>query len=232
MRFQDTPVDPADTAERVREVMSRPEFRYEKSLLDRVGEWIARQLEDLFGPVQPAGTFGGGAGALIAWILIVVAVVGVVAAIVYVVVRRVRRPERDEEPLLDSEIEHRNPAAHWGELAARHEAAGEWKEALRCRYRELVRTLVDRGQLPDVPGRTTGELRSDLHRSTPAADDAFDRATLLFELPWYADEPTGAEENRLVRELAAQVLGQQVEHHYDSAGELRVPRSEAEEVTV
>jgi len=224
MRFQDVPVDPGDTADKVREVMSRPEFRYEKSWLDRAGEWISRQLQELFGDVEPGvgggGTFGGGAGSLVAWILIVVAAVGVIAAVVYVVRHRVRRPEEDEA-VLTSEIEHRNPASHWADLAARHEAAGEWKEALRCRYRELVRTLVDRGQLPDTAGRTTGELRVDLDRTTPAARAAFDRATLLFELPWYADEPTGPEENREVRSLSAQVLDQPVTQRYDSAGQLR-----------
>ena len=223
MRLQDVPVDPADAADKVREVMSRPEFRYEKSWLDRLGEWIARQLDDLFGNLEPGsggtGTFSGGAGSLVAWLLIVLAVVAVVGTIVYVVLHRVRRPAEDQ-PELTSEIEHRNPARHWAELAERHEAAGEWKEALRCRYRELVRTLIDRGQLPDVAGRTTGELRVDLSRSTPAAEAAFDRVTLLFELPWYADAPTGAEENREVRSLAAQVLDQPARQRFDTSGRL------------
>lgn len=224
MRFQDVPVDPGDTADKVREVMSRPEFRYEKSWLDRLGEWISRQLQDLFGDSPPGGgptgTFGGGAGPLIAWLLIILAVAAVVATVVYVVRHRVRRPAEDEA-VLTSEIEHRNPARHWAELAERHEAAGEWKEALRCRYRELVRTLVDRSQLPDIAGRTTGELRADLDRSTPVASSAFDRVTLLFELPWYADEPTGPEENREVRALAAQVLEQPPAQRFDRAGQLR-----------
>ena len=231
MRLQDVPVDPADTADKVRDVMSRAEFRYEKSWLDRLGEWISRQLQELFGDRAPGGaatgTFGGGAGSLVAWLLIVLAGVAVVAAVVYVVRHRVRRPD-DDEAVLTSEIEHRSPARHWADLAARHEAEGEWKEALRCRYRELVRTLVDRDQLPDIAGRTTGELRADLDRSTPAASAAFDRVTLLFELPWYADEPTGPEENREVRALSAQVLEQPVAQRYDRAGQLRSERTRVE----
>lgn len=226
MRFQDVPVDPDDVAEQVREVMSRPEFRYDKSLLERFGQWISEQLEKLFGDVQPgapqAGAFGGGAGTLVAWLIIVLAVVAVVAVVVYVVMRRVRRPEDEPEPAVDHEIVHRNPASHWANEAERLEAEGEWKAALRCRYRELVRTLVDRSQLPDIAGRTTGELRADLRRSTPAAEPDFDRATLLFELAWYADAPTGAEENAAFRRGAATALDRPVEQRFDSAGLLAV----------
>ena len=71
--------------------------------------------------------------------------------------------------------------------------------ALRARYRQLVRTLVDRRQLPDIAGRTTGELREDLARTTPDAGEAFDTASLLFELAWYAHVPTGAEQSAQFR---------------------------------
>ena len=94
--------------------------------------------------------------------------------------------------------------------AERLEAEGEWKLALRARYRELVRTLTDRRQLPDVAGRTTGELRVDLDRTTPAASADFDVACLLFELAWYADVPTGVDENARFREAATGVLAARV----------------------
>lgn len=207
MSAAEVPVDPDQVGDQVREVLSRREYRYEKSIVDRIGEWIAERLEDLFGDLAlPGGTFSGGVGSLIAWLLIAVAVVAVVATVVYVVRHRVRRPEPDEEPVLATEVEHRHPADHWRRLAERHEAAGEWKDALRYRYRELVRTLVDRGSLPDLAGLTTGELRAELHGRCPAADDAFDAATRLFEQPWYAGAPTGREENARFRELAGRVL--------------------------
>lgn len=218
MRFQE-PVDPHQVSDQVREVMARKEFRYDKSLLDRIGDWISRQLDRLFGGVEgPAGgaAFGGGAGSLVAWLVIVVALVAIVATVVYVLRKRVRRPEPDE-PVLDSEIEHRSPASRWRREAEHHEAAGEWKDALLARYRELVRTLVDRRQLPDVPGRTTGELRADLRRSTPEAAEPFDAATLLFELAWYADRPTAADENADFRRLAAEVLDRSPVDRFDAA---------------
>ncbi len=209
MRAQDLPVDPGGVREQVREVLSQREYRYEKSLLDRIGEWIGDRLEDLLGDLGAPGagaSFGGGAGSLVAWILIALAAVAVVLTIVYVVRNRVRRADDDEEPVLTTEVEHRHPAGHWRRLAEEHEAAGEWKEALRCRYRELVRTLVDRRSLPDVAGLTTGELRTELRDRAPAASDPFDAATLLFEAAWYAGEATGPEESARFAELAASVL--------------------------
>lgn len=208
MRWQGEPVDPDDVSRRVRELMEQPEFRYDKSILDRIGEWIGRQLDRLFGEVDPTttGTFGGGAGSFVAWLIIALALVAVVATILYVVLRRVRRAVPEGDPDLVSEIEHATPAAHWAREAERHEAEGRWKDAMRCRYRELVRTLVDRRQLPDVAGRTTGELRGDLARTTPDAASDFDRASLRFELAWYADASTAAEDVAAFRAEAASVL--------------------------
>ena len=82
------------------------------------------------------------------------------------------------------------------------ESEGAWKQAIRARYRLLVRTLIDGGQLPDIAGRTTGELRSDIETTIPGALESFDEASTLFELPWYADVETGPAENERFKELA------------------------------
>ena len=177
MILQDPTSDPAELTEQVRRVMAREEFQYDKSWFDRLSEWIGRQLEKLFGgdggdSVTTGGsTFGGGIGSVLAWILIVLAVAAVVAVIVYVVLHRVRRPPtgrraRDRAPRSSTVAR----AKEWAGDVERLEADGDWKGAMRARYRHLVRTLVDRRQLPDVAGRTTGELREDLADTTPDAD--------------------------------------------------------------
>ena len=203
--------DPAEVAERVEAIMSRPEYDYGPSWFDRFVDWIGRQLERLFGRVElgdapQGGQFLGGIGPVIAWIIIIAAVLAVAGVVIYVVVKRVGPRAGDRTPATETEIEHRRAAGEWRSEAERLEAEGEWKLALRARYRELVRTLTDRRQLPDVAGRTTGELRGDLARTTPSATDDFDTACLLFELAWYADAPTGAEENARFRSAAADVL--------------------------
>ena len=203
----------------VRQVMSRPEFDYTPSWLERALEWIAEQLSKLFEPGDPTtggSTFGGGIGALLGWLLILAAVVALLAIVVWVVLNRPRRARRpEEEPLPPAQLEHRRRAEEWMADAERLEAAGEWKEAIRARYRNLVRVLVDRRQLPDVPGRTTGELRGDLDRTTPAAHDSFDTACLLFELPWYADVPTGPDANARFSAAAERVLAAPVDDRFD-----------------
>ena len=209
--------DPSQVRAQVRDVMSRPEFSYSPSIMERIGRWISDFLDRLFGSsAGPSGTFGGGIGPFIAFLMILAAVVAVVGVVVYAVRHRLRRSVVEATPST-IEIEHRRRASDWGREAADFEAAGRWKEALRARYRELVRILIDRNQLPDVPGRTTGELRSDLAVSTPAASRAFDSASLAFELAWYADLPTGAEDNARFRRSAGEVLAAapRTGHHSD-----------------
>ncbi len=203
------PADPAATRDQVRELLSGDQYSYAPSLVERVLNWIAEQLDKLMpdaGPPGATGTFTGGIGAVLAWVLIAVAVLAVVAAVVYVVLRRVRKVEVDEAPPTELEVEHRRTVRQWRDDAATHEAAGEWKEAVRAHYRALVRELTDRRQLPDVAGRTTRELRADLADTTPDATEDFDTASLLFELPWYADVPTGPDEVATFRTAAAAVL--------------------------
>ena len=208
---QDPTTDPGALTDEVRRVMAREEFQYEKSWFDRLSDWIGRQLEELFGgggevTAGSGAAFGGGIGAVLAWILILAAVAAVVAVVVYVVVRRIRAPERVEGPDTEIEVEHRRSARAWAEDADRLEAEGDWKGALRARYRHLVRTLVDRGKLPDVAGRTTGELRDDLAVTVPDAGAAFDTASTLFELAWYAHVETGPEQSARFRDAADEVL--------------------------
>jgi hypothetical protein len=204
---QESPVDPEVARDQVRDVMSGSAYDYSPSILERIQEWIGdlfdRVLPD--GGPAPAGTFGGGAGSLVGFLVVALALAALVVVVVAVVRNRVARPPA-EEALSGSEIEHRRRADDWASEADRREAAGEWKEAIRARYRALVRTLVDRRQLPDIAGRTTGELRADLARTTPAASEDFDTASLLFELPWYADVATGPEENARFRAATDRVL--------------------------
>lgn len=78
---------------------------------------------------------------------------------------------------------------------------------MRCRYRALVGDLIAAGLLEDVPGRTTGEYRRDVAVRAPDRSSAYDEATELFELAWYADRATGPDENRRFQELALGVTG-------------------------
>ncbi len=212
------PADPAVVRDRVRDVMSRPAFSYEPSWIERLMRWLGDQLQKLFGDDVPGtpGSFGGGIGTVVAWVLILAAVAALVFLVVRIVATRSRaRRSAATEPLSDAEVEHRRRAADWLADAERFESAGAWKEAMRARYRHLIRVLVDRRQLPDLPGMTTGELRVALGSSTSLAADEFDTCCVLFELPWYANVPTGVEDNARFRVAADRVLAAPVDRRFD-----------------
>lgn len=202
----------APTAQQVRdvaeEVFRRAEFQRRKSLLERVIDWIARLFrgrEVDMPQVQPRS--GSSAlGHLLLYLLLAAAVVVVVWLVIRVLrtgrLTRSRGDDADEAP----RVEEERPASEWRSDAARAEAEGRWKDAMRDRYRELVAELVERRVLPDVAGRTTGELRVDMVDHAPGAADAFSEACLLFELPWYADVTTGPDENARMRALTTEIL--------------------------
>ncbi len=191
---------PADeSVARADEILSRPEFAPpERSLFQRVTDWIGERISDLL-----TNLFGGGQGSFSSWIVLglCVAVIGVV---IFFVVRSLRRdPPVDLTPD-DGEVVR--SSADWRTEAERFEAAGSWKAALRARYRELIAELVARGVVRDVPGRTTGEYRTEVRRRVPSVADDFDVASALFDAAWYGDLPTGADENRAFRERSRRVV--------------------------
>lgn len=191
---------PAEARERAREILSRSEFQpppkslYER-VLDAVGEWIG----DLFDALV-----GGGAGSFVAWAIVLAAV----AFIVYLVVRGVQsgRPRRAEEPAVVVDVEARRPADAWEAEAAAQEAAGNWREGLRCRYRALIARLARRGVVEEIPGRTAGEYRRTVAKTLPGGAPAFGQATDLFERAWYGGRATGPAEADAFRGLADQVV--------------------------
>ena len=181
-----------------RQILSRPEFRpTPESPLQRLRNWIGRELTRLAGDVLNA-TPHGVLGAII--------VVAVVAALVALTVSAVRATGADPaRPGYAVDRVGRLPA-DWLAQAARHEAAGEWRAALRCRYRALVAELARRGVVDEIPGRTTGEYRRAIDASLPSGADQFAGATELFELVWYGDQPGDAAATSRFRALAEGVL--------------------------
>ena len=196
--------DPAATRARADEILARPEFRKaQPNLLQRLATTVSRWVSALF-----QGLLVGGIGAAAAWLILIVAGL-VVAAVAFRLTRDVRSdPTR---ALMELPVAERRTPIEWRRQAEAHEADGEWKEALRCRYRALVADLVARRAIRDLPGRTTGEYRAEVGANVPTGAGAFGGASELFERAWYGNRPTGAAENEQFRELADEVLDR-VEH--------------------
>ncbi len=181
------------------DILARPEFRQpEPSLIEQARDWVEKRIGDILD-----AAFSGSAGSLVGWVVLLVAV----GLIIWSATRFSRTVQVGGRVGIEVEGIHRRSPAQWRAEAEAHEAAGAWKEALRCRYRALIGDLVAEGVLDDVAGRTTGEFRRDVTDRAPDRSGAFSAATELFELAWYADRATGADENARFQALAATVVG-------------------------
>jgi hypothetical protein len=199
--FLDPPVptrDPDQVHRTADEVLSRPEFRQAaRPLLSRLWDWALERLGELL--VALVGTSAGSLIGLLLFLLIL-------AAVAALAVRFARGMTRDPEVAAAIPTAPRRSAEEWRAEAEAHERAGDWRQALRCRYRALVADLAGHGLVEEGPGRTAGEYRGEVERNLPAAAEAFAGATELFESAWYGRTPTGAGELTRFRDLAGRVL--------------------------
>jgi hypothetical protein len=185
--------DPEHVRRTAREILSRPQYQWDHppNLLQRLADWIARQLSRIGAPI--------GLPTLPTWVgwLVLALVAGLLVAAIWLSRARWagagRRPRRGGGGK-DVVVEAGEEATDWAAEVERCEAEGRWRDGLRARYRGLVGELAGRGVLPDLVGRTAGELAADLRRRAAAAAPAFDAATGLFEQVWYGGAPCGPAE--------------------------------------
>lgn len=185
----------------VEEILSRPEFQEPpKSLYDRVVDFVNEGISDALGAI-----LGGGRGSIVGLVL----AVALIAALIAIWVRFVPTMSRDpraggREP----SVERRRAARDWTAEADAAAAAGNWRNALRCRHRALVARLAEGGVIEEVPGRTAGEYGVELRRALPSAAPHFNGATQLFEYAWYGGRPAGADDHDAFVELSRHVLAE------------------------
>ena len=182
-----------------KEILRRPEFQAPpKSLYQRLLDFVGHTLGRLIDVVA-----GGGRGALLAVMILAI----VAAATLYLVARGLQlgRPVADGSDGAEVVVERRRRAIEWDAEAEAFEARGEWRAALRCRYRALVARLARAGVVDEVPGRTAGEYRRLVGRARPAVAPPFSDASDLFERAWYGGGETGPDDSAAFRRLADEV---------------------------
>lgn len=188
--------DPGAARQAAHRILSEPQFRQPpESIVDRVRHWIGQQLAKALD-----AALAGHLTILGAALLIVV-----VALTVWLVVRTLRQAgDPAARRVVVSPV--RRAPEDWLAEADAAERRGAWREALRARYRALIADLARRGLVDEVPGRTTGEYRTEVARTLPLAAADFSGATDLFELTVYGDEPAGPDDAARVRQLAERVV--------------------------
>lgn len=192
--------DPDAVREAAERILAEPRYdRPAEPIVDRVLGWIGDRISEALG-----GLVTGGGGAVLAWAVLGAAVAGMI----YLLVRYGRvdalRVPRPSQP--DVMVELTRTARQWRQEAAELEAAGRWREGLRCRHRALVADLVGQGAIPEQAGRTAGEYVRDIATARPDAAPAMAAATELFEAAWYGGAATGAAEAERFGALSDQVL--------------------------
>ena len=183
-----------DLADRI---LARAEFGDQRSLLQRAQDWVLDQIDQLVETL-----LGGSGGGVFGWAVVVV----LAALATFFAVRFTRGVRRDPSLAAGVPAAPRRPAEDWRADAEAQERTGNWRAALRCRYRALVADLAGAGLVEEVPGRTAGEYRRQVGDSVPDRAGDFAAATDLFEAAWYGNRPTGADEAQRFRTLAEGVL--------------------------
>lgn len=179
-------------------ILAEHQFRVSRpALILRLFDWIGRGIED---GLNAFFTNGGLSivGALAAGLILL--------TLLFFAIRFGTRVRPDPKVDVATAPRIRRRPVEWTAEAAVHEAAGEWRDALRCRYRALVAELSTRDVVDEVPGRTAREYERQVHDRLPSSAAAFDEASDLFEAAWYGNEPTGRSEGERFRQLAARVL--------------------------
>lgn len=190
--------DPQQVRQEAKDILARREYQPpEKSIGERIGDEVSKAFSRIINALS-----SGGAGSAFGWICIL----ALLGGLVFLIVRVGRTVQRVPDHTPEVTVEVQRTPTEWRGEAERYEAAGDWKEALRCRYRAMVADLVDRSVLPDIPGRTVGEHRRDVQAAVPDATADFHGAAELFERAWYGEYPTGQPENEQFRTLSDRVV--------------------------
>jgi hypothetical protein len=150
------------------------------SFFDRVVNWALDRLTEVFSGVASLGT--GGVVGLVGLVLLAVLAVVVIRLRVGKVARSTRGRGGVFSGRALTAADHRRAAA----AAA---ARGALDEAVRERFRAIVRELEERGVLDEASGRTVDEIAAQAGRVLPASAAALRTAAGIFDDVVYGGRP-------------------------------------------
>ncbi len=191
------------------EELAKPAYHVDDpSLFERAIQWLIDKVGELLetaSRVLPGGLWG----------LALLVVLGVV--VVAVVLWRggpLRRSAAGDTALFvgqaRSAVQHRRAA----DQAA---ASGRWEEAVRERYRAIVRSLEERTILEARPGRTADEAAADAALALPLLAENLRTAALTFDAVVYGGRPASSTDDRFLRELDRAVAATTPRAHAEGA---------------
>lgn len=156
-------------------------------MVNRVTEWLGELVENAIRATP------GGLPSLILLVLVIVAIV--------VLLRLGLGPTGLRDALTDRRRGARaRSAAEYRAEAETLSERGEWKEAVRARFRAVIRELEERGVLDPRPGRTAGEIVREGGAAVPGITDDLRAAAGTFDEAWYGFREAGPDDYARVRD--------------------------------
>ncbi|KJK33065.1 hypothetical protein UK23_47695 [Lentzea aerocolonigenes] len=150
--------------------------------IERAFHWVLEKLGALFAGV------GGMSGITAITVLVVVAVILVI--VIRLRVGRSFRAARSAGSVFGGKV---MTAAEHRAAAERAAAAGDLAEAVRERFRAVVRELEQRGVLDPRAGRTVDEVAIEAGQALPVLADDLRGAAVQFDDVWYGGKPATAQ---------------------------------------
>lgn len=151
--------------------------------LDRIFDWLAQLLEFLIR--LQAGRMQSGGGINWGFLAVVLILLAVIALIIWRIgIPRWRARRTDAELELDPTLE----ALDYRRSAEAAAAAGDWRGAVRDRYRAIIRELEVRTILQPRPSRTAWEAAGLASRLLPQVSDALFSGADIFNQVMYGDK--------------------------------------------
>ncbi|GHH58346.1 DUF4129 domain-containing protein [Lentzea cavernae] len=185
MAASDVPVDLGRDEAReaaVRELSDPAYVSDDPNPLERAIDWVLTRLGELF----------AGAGGMSGITALTIAVAVVVLAVIVFRLRagRTGRVLRSGGKVFGTTV---LTAAEHRAAAERAAAAGDFAEAVRERFRAVVRELEHRGVLDARAGRTVDEVAFEAGTALPVLADDLRGAAVQFDDVWYGGRPATAE---------------------------------------
>lgn len=192
------PLDPArDEAQRwAWQELSDPVYaEHQPGLVERAVLWVWHRLQDLDLPAGPGGTSG---------LVMLAALVLLAVVVVWLRAGPLRGPSARaaRQPVLQGAT---LTAAQHRSAADRAAAEGRWPDAVRERFRAIVRSLDERGLVEERPGRTAQEVADDAAATLPSIADSLHAGARLFDDVCYGSRTATADHDRRLRGLDDQV---------------------------
>jgi hypothetical protein len=174
---QVAPVDRDEAREAARRELSKRIYgAHEPGWVQRALSWFFRTITEALAKAS-AVMPGGGLGL----VLLVVALIAVI-----VLLRLNLGPLRRSDILGERGMSARAKTAEdYRREAVEFAAAGDWREAVRARFRAVIRELESRGVIDQRAGRTAGEIAAEASASMPSVAADMRAAAETFNQIWY-----------------------------------------------